>query len=175
MTPVPLTPEPLFDRLGQSASFIVQLTETLDTQEAQWRPDVRAWSILEIVNHLADEEREDFRCRLDLTLHHPEKPWPPIDPESWAKERCYRDRDLRESLGSFREERQDSLRWLRSLPSPDWERQRSHPVFGDLSAGDLLCSWVAHDHLHLRQLIQRRFQFAQMLGKPYRTHYAGNW
>ena len=37
----------------------------VDAEQARWKPDADSWSILEVVCHLVDEEREDFRTRLD--------------------------------------------------------------------------------------------------------------
>ena len=54
-------------------------------------------------------------------------------------------------------------------------RTHTHPIFGGLSAGDLLASWVAHDFLHLRQLARLQFQYASLLAEPYSTRYAGEW
>lgn len=72
------------------------------------------WSILEVINHLHDEEREDFRQRLDLVLANPEQTWPRIDPQTWVTSRGYNERDLSSSLNNFFTERENSLSWLNS-------------------------------------------------------------
>ena len=131
--------------------------------------------MLEVVNHLYDEEREDFRQRLDLTLHHPSRAWPPIDPESWVIARAYQERDLQESLANFQAERQRSLQWLRALASPDWTRAYRHPGGDVIRAGDLLASWVAHDLLHMRQLVELHYHTVVLYAEPYTVTYAGDW
>lgn len=68
-------------RMADNASRIQRLVEGVSAEEARWKPDADSWSILKVVNHLLDEEKEDFRVRLDIILHHPEQTWPPIDPE----------------------------------------------------------------------------------------------
>ena len=68
----------------------------LSDNEARWKPPSGAWSILEIVCHLADEEAEDFRQRVFSTLDDPDKPWPGIDPEAAATDRTYNERILAE-------------------------------------------------------------------------------
>ena len=67
-------------RLRQSAAAIVALAQGVTPEQARWKPTPEEWSLLEVICHLYDEEREDFRQRLDLTLHHPEADWPPIHP-----------------------------------------------------------------------------------------------
>ena len=115
------------------------------------------------------------RLRLDLTLHHPEKEWPPIDPEGWVTARKYSQKDPQRVLEDFLSERRRSIAWLDGLESPDWSIARSHPHAGSLSAGDLLASWVNHDLLHLRQIVRLQHEWVEATSKPYRTRYAGEW
>jgi hypothetical protein len=161
--------------LERTAAVVAGLIEGMPEEQARWKPSASAWSALEVINHLADEEREDFGARLDLTLHHPDQPFPPIDPVGWVTERAYNQRDLGESLARFLAARQQSLAWLRSLADPDWSRARQRPWGGTLSAGDLIAAWAAHDLLHLRQLVELRYAFLAERAAPYSVDYAGPW
>jgi hypothetical protein len=143
--------------------------------DACWKPGDGAWSILEIVCHLVDEEQYDFRPRIESTLADPERAWVPIDPEGWAVERKYNERDLNEMAATFHALREGSVKWLRSLPNPDWQRTHVHPQFGPFSAGDLFAAWVAHDCLHLRQLAKRLYEIAGRDAGEHSTRYAGSW
>jgi hypothetical protein len=163
------------DVLQSSAAVIEALVHGVGVGQAKWRPDSTAWSILEVVNHLHDEEREDFRQRLRLTLEHPDQAWPPIDPAGWVTSRNYQDRDLEPSLASFLAERRRSIEWLAELREPNWESTHEHPTFGGMKAGDLLASWIAHDSLHIRQLTRLHFLYRADQCAPYRTRYAGEW
>ncbi len=160
-------------RLESSAETLRSLVVDLDPDQARWKPEPAKWSVLEVVNHLCDEEREDFRTRLDLTLHHPERSWPGINPVEWVTEREYNSRDLQESLENFLNERRYSLTWLRKLESPNWEQSYDHPS-GKITAGDLLASWVAHDLLHIRQLAGLIYLDTVQRMRPYSTKYAGS-
>lgn len=162
-------------RLEANGRAIGALAGALEPDQAGWRPEASSWSILEVINHLADEEAEDFRQRLDYTLHRPEEPWPAIDPQAWITGRDYAARDLSESLARFEAERQRSLAWLAGLESPDWERANVHPVFGAMSAGSLLRSWLAHDLLHIRQLCELQYAWTVAQSAPYDPGYAGEW
>ncbi len=125
--------------------------------------------------HMADEETEDFRARLALTLRDPALDWPPIDPEKFAVQRRYNEGDLGEAVGRFVSARRESIKWLRDLRDPEWSSTKHHEVLGDLRGGDLLASWVAHDALHLRQIAKRLFQHTGRDAGEYRTEYAGSW
>jgi hypothetical protein len=163
----------LIDRLTANRGVIAGLLARVTEEQGHWRPAPEKWSLVEVINHLDDEERDDFRRRLDLTLRDPKAEWPPIDPEGWARERRYQDRVLADSLQSFLAERESSLRWLEQLESPDWSRAHSHPAAGSLAAGDILTSWVAHDLLHIRQIARLHWQYLSVIAEPYSAEYAG--
>jgi hypothetical protein len=162
-------------RLSANAAVFENLLTDVDPAAMRWKPAPEAWSLLEIVNHLYDEERDDFRCRLEMTLRDPAQAWPKIDPPGWAVERRYNERDPAESLENFLSERQVSLTWLAGLGPVDWDITHQHPVIGPLRAGDLMASWLAHDLLHIRQMTQRHFQRLAATSAPYTTRYAGEW
>ena len=130
--------------------------------------------MLETVCHLLDEEREDFRQRLDYILHRPEDAWPPIDPGGWVLARGYNQRDIAEELAAFEGERQKSVDWLCRLGAPNLEAAVPAP-WGSMKAGDMLAAWVEHDNLHLRQLVELRHARVAHLAQPYSIQYAGEW
>ena len=167
--------QPIIQRLRADAGVFEALCAALPDQQARWKPTPDQWSILEVVNHLADEEVEDFRTRVDLTLHKPGEAWPPIDPPAWAVERRYNEGDLGPTLARFVAERERSVSWLESLVDPDWHRTYEHPVFGAISAGRVMTSWLAHDHIHIRQInrLQREYLVSQL--SEYPADYAGEW
>jgi hypothetical protein len=164
----------LLRQLQDNAGRIQALVAGTTQEEARWKPDAKSWSILEVVNHLYDEERQDFRVRLDIILHQPEKDWPPINPEGWVLEREYNQRDLEASLEAFLAERKQSIAWLASLEAVDWETAQPTP-WGTMKAGDMFASWVTHDQLHMRQLVELHRARTEYAGSPYNLDYAGTW
>jgi hypothetical protein len=162
-------------RLRSTADAIRALARAADDEQARWKPAPERWSVLEIINHLADEEIEDFRIRLRLLLDDPAQDWPPIDPEGWVSARGYNQRDPAASLEEFLRRRRDSVAWLGTLDSVDWSLTHQHPRAGPLSAGALLGSWLAHDLLHIRQLARLHYQYLEARVRPHSIVYAGNW
>lgn len=162
-------------QLRQNCELIRKLVADISPEQARRKPSPDDWSVLEVINHLYDEEREDFRQRFDYLLHRPGEPWPPIDPQGWVTERHYNERDLSTSLQNFLDERQKSLTWLATLPNPTLDAHETHPVAGKFHAGDMLAAWVAHDVLHLRQLIELKYFLLVELVRPYNPQYAGDW
>ena len=166
--------ELITSQMAHNAKRIASLIQGVPVERGRWRPTPDSWSMLETINHLYDEERKDFRVRLDITLHHPGQPWPPIDPGGWVTEHEYNQKDLAESLNGFLDEREESLRWLRGLTDPNWEAVYKAP-FGPITAGVMFASWAAHDLLHMRQLLELHWAYTGLLVDPYSVEYAGSW
>lgn len=159
--------------LKSNRKLFKKVFENIDIELARWKPAPDKWSMLEVLCHLYDEERDDFRMRLSLILKDPELKWPPINPDQKAIDEDYNSKDLAEMLEKFSGERKASIEWLKSIDNPDWDSEKSHPVAGSLKAGDLLAAWVMHDFLHLRQLANILIQHTAAAAKPYSTKYAG--
>jgi len=109
------------------------------------------WSPLEILAHLLDEEREDFRPRAQAAAAggRIEKP---IDPVRWVVERAYNAKDPAAVLRDLTAERARSCEWLRSLDITTLERSLEHAQLGTMRCGDFVAAWRMHDLLHMRQL-----------------------
>jgi len=174
-SPVSLNAAAMIDRMEAFAPSLRALISGLSRRDLTWKPDDGAWSILEIVCHLADEEEQDFRTRLQSTLEDPHRQWPPIDPEQWAADRDYNRADAAEAVARFCDERQVSIGWLKSLDAVDWNSAYAHPKIGPVTAGDLLASWAAHDALHLRQIAKRLHQLTAADAPECSSRYAGEW
>jgi hypothetical protein len=160
-------------RLQVNGEIFERLFQNLTDEQARWKPAPERWSLLEVVNHLYDEEREDFRRRLALVLENPRTEWPPIDPEGWVLERGYNRRNVDESLQNFFAERTKSIEWLNTVQAPDWKAAHHHPKMGPLSAELLLANWLAHDLFHFRQVIDLHFDFLRRQTAPLSLEYSG--
>lgn len=164
----------ILTQLEQQGQSIHALGAGLTEKESRWKPALEIWSVLEVLNHLVDEEIYDFRAHLDHILHTPDQPWPEIDPVGWVTQRHYNEQALEETLVQFIAERKNSLTWLAGLTNPNWDAAVTQS-WGTLSAGDMLVSWLAHDLLHLRQLVELRYQITKIASQPYQLDYAGQW
>ena len=85
----------LYQELANSAEMLRTLLTGINQEEAQVKPSRGSWSILEVVCHLYDEEREDFREHLDFILHRQHEEWHPIAPVAWVKLRKYNEQDFK--------------------------------------------------------------------------------
>ncbi len=150
-------------------SILANITE----EQARWKPARDRWSILEIVNHLSDLEREDFRRSMDLILYKPGLSWPDFNEEDWVTSRRYNQKPVKQSVMTLLNEREQSIQWLKSLRSPNWDSEYTGTK--RIKGGDLLAAWLAHDFIHLNQLLKVMHEYLALSAKPYNTDYAGQF
>jgi len=111
------------------------------------------WTTYDIVGHLIHGERTDWMTRAKTILEHGEtRAFDRFDRR--AQERESQGRSLPQLLDEFARARAASLDELRAmnLQPADLERRGRHPVFGAVTLGQLLATWVAHDLTHLHQI-----------------------
>lgn len=110
------------------------------------------WSAYEVVGHLIVGERLDWLPRTRHILRfgttRPFDPFPhdaTIRPESGGP--------LAGLLDEFERLRAEGLRELQALDlrAEDLSRRGLHPALGEVTLGQLLATWAAHDLHHVRQ------------------------
>ncbi len=161
-------------QLKNNEHVFKNLLEHVNGDQVIWRPNPEKWNLLEIVSHLVDEEIHDFRTRVEHALYYPEKKLVPIDPEGWVQSHNYTNNDYQETLHLFLEERKASIKWLEQLGEVNWSSALLHPELGKLSAEVFLHNWLAHDYLHIRQILRYKFAFLKSASKI-DLSYAGEW
>lgn len=164
----------IIQELERNQKVFEGLLTGLSKEEYLWKPFPEKWCLLEIVCHLYDEEKEDFRYRTRHVLETPRDPLPSIDPKGWVLDRKYAEQPFESTLSGFLKEREQSITWLKSLSSPDWDQFYDHKTFGHMTAKMFLSNWLGHDYLHLRQIIKLKFDYLKhSSNEP--LGYAGEW
>lgn len=144
-------PDELIDILRATPELLRTLTQTIDDEQARQAPDSEAWSIVEVVAHLADvEERAIQRIRRIMAETEPllER----MQPAALAVERGYRQQQLSEVIPRFEQLRQERLSLLASLPATAWERTARHAEHGVMTLYQLTVHMCQHDVTHLAQI-----------------------
>ena len=162
----------IVEKLDLNKSVFRSYLEGLKKDECLWKPEPKRWCLLEIICHLGDEEREDFRPRVERALKgtQPDR----IDPVAWVAERRYIEQDYERKLNEWIVARATSVEWLRNLDGVDWNSGFDHASFGKMTAKFMLANWLAHDYLHLKQISRLKYNYLKVKSGEDLT-YAGNW
>ena len=164
----------IIEELKRNKTVFKNLLENLPPEQYNWRFNPDKWCLLEILCHLIDEEREDLRQRVRNILINPELPLNSIDPIGWVKSRKYNERDFNAELKEFLHERDNSIKWLEHLENPKWDNFYKHPKLGNLSAKMIFANWLAHDYLHIRQILKLKYEYLKNISGE-DLSYAGDW
>lgn len=164
----------LISELKANANSIRNLLSINSAAQAHWKPSHDKWCLLEIVCHLVDEEILDFRTRVKTALFPDQFTFVPIDPVGWVTSKEYLKQDYRSKVEEWVHEREASLDWLRSLESPNWSSSLVHDQLGEMSAGLFLENWLAHDHIHIRQINRTKRAYLAHLAHS-DLSYSGKW
>jgi hypothetical protein len=130
-----------------------------------------SWSPFDVVGHLIHGERTDWVPRVEHMLEHGDStPFPPFDREAMFN--ASHGQSLADLLETFDRLRADSLSRLSALrlTSSDLQVRGRHPEFGEVTLGQHLATWVAHDLSHLGQVIRvMARQYTDAVG-PWRAY-----
>ena len=125
------------------------------------------WSPYDVIGHLIHGERTDWIPRARHILAGERKPFEPFDRTAQFTES--QDRNLTDLLETFAELRRENIASLieMKLTTEDFDRRGVHPELGEVTLGQLLATWVAHDLDHIAQV-------ARTMAKVY-TETTGPW
>ena len=160
--------------LEKNKLIFKSLLEDLPEDFYLWKEAENKWNLLEVVCHLYDEERDDFRLRVKSVLENPDKKFPPSDTEDWVVSCNYSEQDYKAMLSNFLNERDNSLQWLKNLKNPKWDNVYPHSKRGPLTAKMFFVNWLAHDYLHIRQINRIKYNYLKELSGE-DLGYAGDW
>ncbi len=140
-----------FEVQGELLPTLRAAVATLDDSALRVPEAPGKWSVIEVVQHLADTEMA-YGFRLRMILAHDTPPLQGFDQERWAQALRYRDAALDEALEQLSALRAANLRLLRALDDAQLDRVGIHSEAGPVSARMILYQLAAHDRTHLRQI-----------------------
>ena len=158
----------------RNKNIFIELYDGIDDDMLYWRRSKNKWCLLEVICHLYDEERLDFRFRTQWVLDRPNELPPSFDPADWVEEHQYMVQNGAEMVQKFVEERDRSIAWLKELKNPNWNNGFDHLKRGRMTGKYLLSNWLAHDYLHIRQILKQKFDYLKLQSGT-DLDYAGVW
>ena len=140
------------DRLDELAAVFADASVG-DGELLDRRPAEDAWSVAEVMHHLADAElHQSVRLRRMLVEDRPA--WDEWDEGAYAASLLYDARPAADALALVLSIRNANVRLLASLSTAQWARTAVHPAQGEVD----VAGWVriASDHLAGHVLQARR-------------------
>jgi hypothetical protein len=128
-----------------------RLIQGVPTSKLRKRPRADAWSINEILAHLAETEIVGG-YRMRVILGAPGSPITGFNQDAWVISGHYEKRDPRKSVEQFRVLREANLALLKSLTPEQWKQHGMHSERGPESIEDLVLRFAGHDLNHLKQI-----------------------
>ncbi len=129
------------------------------------------WSPFDVVGHLIHGERTDWVPRVEHILRYGDTvPFSPFDREAmFAASRGLSVAELLDTFERLRAANLDRLTGLK-LSNADLARRGRHPELGEVTMGQHLATWVAHDLSHIGQIVRvMARQYSESVG-PWRTY-----
>ena len=143
------------------------LLDDLPTGWAHRNDGPGTWSAYDILGHLLHGEATDWMPRAHMILRYgTQRSFEPFDREAMLDQEPEPVADM---LTRFHAAREASLVALASLEltTDDLRRRGRHPDLGEVTLGQLLATWVAHDLTHVAQI-------GEVLARRYRDD-VGPW
>lgn len=136
---------------GELAGAIEALVSGLDDASLR-RPEAPGkWSIIEVVQHLADTEVV-YGYRMRKILADPGAAISGYDQDAWARALRYRDASVEQALAQVRALRASNVSLMRSLSEAEWDRAGLHSERGPESVRQIAKLIAAHDLVHRAQI-----------------------
>jgi FMN phosphatase YigB (HAD superfamily) len=140
--------------LRSTPAVLQGLTADLDDEAWKREPTPEDWSVLEIVCHLRDTEREVHRLQLSVLLDERQPFVPRPDAAVWAKQRKYLNENGPAAVAGLLAARLDMLRDVTQVSAAMWEKPARHAIFGPTRFGEVVGFMADHDRLHIQQAWQ---------------------
>lgn len=160
--------------LANNLSTFKRLLTPIDDEHIDFRQAPEKWNLRDIACHMYDEERLDFRFRIQWLFEKPEQTPPPFNPLDWVVDHDYTNQDFTAAKAKFFNGRKASIKWLNELNNAPWQNGYDHQKAGRLTAQFFLENWLAHDYLHIRQLLRLHFDYLDAKTSN-NLEYAGGW
>lgn len=154
--------------LERTPNVLRGLLSGLDEAWTSGREGPGTWSAFDVLGHLIHGERDDWIPRARIILEQgPGRTFDPFDREAMFEESRGKDLgQLLDELAMLRAENLGVLAAWRLTPA-QLSLPGTHPLFGPVTLGQLLATWVVHDLDHITQV-------ARVLAKQY-TSEVGPW
>lgn len=140
------------DAAEKSPKLLAAAVAGLAESILRYKPSLEAWSIREIVGHLADIEIV-YAFRIRQMLADTKPVIAPMDQNAWAQKLGYMETPVPEMVALFGVNRHHNLRLLRGVKIEELKKGAYHPELKrDISLEEMVLKLDGHSSSHLQQI-----------------------
>lgn len=141
------------ERYGDGYRLLAAALDEIPRAAWKFKPSNRAWSIHEVIIHLADSET-NAALRARLMVVEPGRPVMVYDQDKWADTLDYHKQDPDDALQLVKYARQTTYHLLKSLPDSVFEHSVIHSDFDVPYTFDMwLAVYSEHIPTHIEQMM----------------------
>ena len=156
----------LINRYALGPAILEYAVHGLTDEQARAKPGPGAWSIAEMVAHLADSDVV-ASDRMKRVIAEPNPSLLAYDENAWNDRLHMQDAPLNLSVALFAANRRWTERILRVCSDEDFARSGIHSETGRKTLADLVATYVGHLDHHLKFLYAKRANLAVAIQPRY--------
>ncbi len=145
----------LIDRYALGGELLTYAAQGLSPEQLTARSGPGAWSILELVVHLADSDLVGAD-RMKRVIAEENPVLRAYDQDAWVKRLQYQEASLEDAILLFVTNRRRMSSLLRTLAPEDFARSGEHTEKGRQTLAHLVTGYTHHLDYHLRFLYAKR-------------------
>jgi len=145
----------LIDRYALGGELLTYAAQGLSRELQIARPGPGAWSILEVVMHLADSDLVGAD-RMKRVIAEDNPTLLAYDQNAWASRLHYQDGSLEDAVQLFAINRRSMARLLQKLAPEDFARAGTHSEQGRQTLAQMVTKYTHHLDSHLRFIYAKR-------------------
>ena len=154
MAAEPITPR-VIAQYALGPELLRYASQGLTVEQAQARPGPGAWSVAELVAHMADSDAVGID-RMKRVIAQDDPVLQAYDQDAWIARLDSQSMPIDEALALFTANRAWMSRLLRKCSDADFARSGRHSEEGPKSLAKLVVTYVGHLDYHLRFLYSKR-------------------
>lgn len=161
------------EQLRSAPASLRAVTAGVSSPALAFREEKSAWTIVEVVSHMADGEVVDWLPRIEIVLSDgPDRVFTPFDRKGgFTRYKGWSLRDLVEEFDRLRRENVERLLSFKLRPEA-LERTGVHPELGEVTLEQLIACWVTHDCAHLAQISRILTRYFGANVGPWRAYFS---
>lgn len=140
------------EQYGRGFDLLLETLNAIPREAWKFKPAPDAWSIHEVIVHLADSEGNSA-LRARLLAAEPGRTLMAYDQDRWAVALNYHDQDVDDALQVTKYARLTTYKWLKTLPDEVFTHTVNHPEYKEpYSFEKWLDIYASHIPAHIEQI-----------------------